>query len=70
MFEVCFDERSVSRLALVWLPDKPASEHLADSRAANLLFSALGRGEQPAAKPKATPKPARRRRKAAPVQQH
>jgi hypothetical protein len=70
MFEVCFDEQSVSRLALVWLPDRPVPEHAADSRAANLLFSALGRGEPSAVKPKATAKTARRRRKAAPAQQH
>jgi hypothetical protein len=66
MFEVCFDERSVSRLALVWTPAKPTAEPVPDSRAASLLFTALGYGEPV----KAKRKPARRARKAAPAQAH
>lgn len=66
MFEVCFDERSVSRLALVWTPDVPKAVPLPDSRAASLLFKALGYGEPV----KARRKPARRARKAAPAQAH
>jgi hypothetical protein len=72
MFEVCFDERSVSRLALVWLPDAQPTEPLSDSRAAHLLFTVLDRRDAVSAaagpdKPgpdKPVPaKPARRPRK-------
>jgi hypothetical protein len=61
MFQVCLDDRSASRLALVWLPTetRPVPEVGPDAKAANLLFSILDR------EPQRRPAPKRRRRKAA-----
>jgi hypothetical protein len=79
MFEVCIDERSSSRLALVWLPDAPAAQSVSDSRAANLLFTVLGRDAALPAKSVAAKtgpikivpgKPARRPRKSVSRQTH
>ena len=64
MFEVCFDEQSVSRLALVWRPDVAAAAPVSDTRAANLLFSVLDH------KPLVSAKRPRRARKPAAPQQH
>lgn len=64
MFEVCFDEQSVSRLALVWRPEAVAAERVSDTRAANLLFSVLDH------KPLVPAKPPRRARKAAKPRKH
>jgi hypothetical protein len=67
MIQVRFDDESRSRLVLIWeetgVPRAPEN----DARAANLLFSVIGRGEDAEAAAPSQPRrarPARSRRRA------
>jgi hypothetical protein len=47
MIQVRFDEASRSRLVLVWEDALPPNPQEVDANAANLLFSIIGRGQEP-----------------------